>query len=151
MKSSDGISKNGLSMTEMRVVITALLLALTMTLSAQEPFKGKFTNVELRIDCTLNLYADSIDVPGLEGLEKCYGYISGKLNGNWIILRVDKITDDTAVARITCDRGNDATDITFRTTPTGIQFTQADAVIKTVNGNKYVKLPKKTIELKKIK
>lgn len=151
MMNSNSILLNGMQKLNIRIILVIIGLCCSFSLMAQQPFKGKFANSELKMNCVLNLYADSVDVPGLEGLETCYGYISGNINGNWVILRVDKLTDDTAVARITCDRGNDATDITFQVTPDGITFSQADAVIKTVNGNKYVKLPKKIIELKRLK
>lgn len=152
MKNSSSMFRNGKSR-EIKSVCLLLMMMLAVSghMSAQTSFKGKFVDKDLRITCVLNLYADSIDVPGLEGLEMCYGYINGNLNGNWVILRVDKLTDDMAVARVTCDRGNDATDVTFKVTADGIQFSQKEQVIKTVSGNKYVKLPKKVIELKRVK
>lgn len=141
---------SGMLKNNMRFFIFQSCLLFTLSSFSQTPFKGKFLNKEIRIDCVLNLYADSIDVPGLEGLETCYGYISGNLNGTWVILGVKKLNTKSAVVRVTCDRGNDATDLNMKLTDDGFEFTQDDAVIKTVKGKNYVKLPK-TIQLKRLK
>lgn len=132
--------------------ILSILLIWSINLHAQEtlPFKGKFINTDLKINMVINLYEESLDVPGLEGLETCYGYINGNINGNWIILKVKKIDTKSATVRVTCDRGNDATDLELTFADDKISLKQQEPCIKTIQDNKYVKISN-PIELTQLK
>ena len=114
-----------------------------------QEFKGRFVNQEIKIDLVLDLTGENIDVPGLEGLEKCYGYFQGNINGTWMILKVKKVEGNKAVVRVACDRGNDAEDVEITLNETGLSVQQEDNCIKTIKDNKYVKLPKEVTFIKK--
>lgn len=94
----------------------------------------------------LNLYEANIPVPGLEE-ELCYGYMKGRLNGVWVILRVKELSENEALVRAVNDKGSDAQDVLLTLTPEGdLQLKQQDgALIKAVEGKKYVKLPKSLV------
>lgn len=113
-----------------------------------QAFKGNFRNDELKIQVALNLYNDSIPVPGMDD-ETCYGYLRGNLNGVWIILKVVKIDKNKAVVRAVCDNGSDSQNIELEVGEGKLVMKQVDgANIKTIEGRKYVKLPK-TIDIKR--
>lgn len=131
-----------------KLLLVGMMIMVPAVLSAQDAFKGKYRNTDFNFVLTFDLTEEKIDVPGLEGLETCYGYFQGNLNGTWIILKVKKLDENKAVVRVACDRGNDAEDIELTVTESGLSFTQEEGCIKTIKDNKYVKLPK-VIELKR--
>ncbi|MCM1312013.1 MAG: hypothetical protein NC206_10900 [Bacteroides sp.] len=95
----------------------------------------------------LNLYDDSIPVPGLE-LDSCFGFLQGSINGTWAILKVVRLEDSRAEVRAVSDRGSDAQTLELKLTDEGVSMRQiSDSNIKGVAGSKYVKLPK-TLYLK---
>ena len=109
---------------------------------AEEPFKGFFTNDAFAVTCQLNLYECAIPVPGLEE-ELCYGYLQGRLNGTWVILKVKEISDDEALVRAANDKGSEAQDIRITPTAEGVALKQVDGTnMKGIEAKKYVKLPK---------
>lgn len=113
---------------------------------AQRPFEGYFLNNDLDISCRLNLYSHSIPVPGLE-TDSCYGYIQGRINGTWIVLKVKESDDNRILARAVNDKGSDAQDIEFAVAENGqITMRQVDgSYIKGIDKRKYVKLPKTVV------
>ncbi len=111
-------------------------------LRAQRAFEGFFTSSELNVRCQLNLYADSVAVPGMEG-DVCYGYLEGALNGMWVILRVDALKGSRASVRAVSDQGIDAQNLELSVTDEGLSVRlMGDINMKGVKGRKYVKLPK---------
>ncbi len=125
-----------------RMVLTALLLVgLQATLAAQT-FKGSFRNEELKMTMELDLYNDSVPVPGIED-EYCYGYLRGDINGMWVILKVTELGEDKALVRAACDNGSDAQNLELKLVDDKLQVRQVgDTLIKGISGKKYVKLPK---------
>ncbi|MBR3531889.1 MAG: hypothetical protein IKN83_11045 [Bacteroidaceae bacterium] len=124
--------------------IFAILFAMlsTLVVSAQRPFEGFFTNDELDLRCQLNLYADSIPVPGLE-MDNCYGYLQGKINGTWVILKIKEMDEKSALVRAVSDRGSDGQDVKIVLTESGVSMTLVnDNNMKAISGKKYVKMPK---------
>ena len=124
--------------------IFAILFAMlsTLVVSAQRPFEGFFTNDELDLRCQLNLYADSIPVPGLE-MDNCYGYLQGKINGTWVILKIKEMDEKSALIRAVSDRGSDGQDVKIVLTESGVSMTLVnDNNMKAISGKKYVKMPK---------
>ena len=131
-----------------RISILFLMLGLFMIANAQT-FKGSFLNDEYKIQMELNLYNDSIPVPGIDD-EKCYGYFRGNTNGMWVILKVISIEAEKAVFRASCDNGSDSQNVELTVGEDGklVMRQLKDAFIKTISGKKYVKLPK-TVEFHK--
>ena len=113
-----------------------------VAVSAQCPFEGFFTEDELELRCQLNLYADSIPVPGLE-MDSCYGYIQGKINGTWVILKIKELDEKSALVRAVSDRGSDGQDVRIVLTDSGVSMSLVgDNNMKAISGKKYVKMPK---------
>ena len=125
--------------------VFVLVLVFVQVLACSAQIKGRFYNEDQKALFVINLERDTIDVPGLEGLETCYGVLSGNLNGRWIILKVKSQKESSAVVRVTCDRGNDAEDITLTLRGDELIMQQKDNYIKCVQGKKYAKLPKQFI------
>lgn len=127
------------------IIILKVCMVLCSSVRAEEPFRGLFTCEEFAVSCQLNLYASDIPVPGLEE-ELCYGYLKGRLNGTWMILRVKELADSEALVRAVNDKGSEAQDLRLTLTPTGVELRQVDGnSMKGVEGKKYVKLPKPLI------
>jgi len=125
-----------------RFVIMMLVLVGGICLASAQTFKGHFMNDEFKIQMVLNLYADSVEVPGIED-EMCYGYINGNTNGTWVILKVISVEKDKAVFRASCDNGSDSQNVELTAVDGKLVMRQLkDAYIKTVANRKYVKLPK---------
>lgn len=118
-----------------------MMIGVVAAVSAQD-FKGHFINDELKINLDINLYNDSIQVPGLSD-EFCYGYLRGNTNGMWVILKVISLNKDKALVRAACDNGSDAQNLEITTADGKLQIKQVDgSLIKGLSGKKYVKLPK---------
>jgi len=132
-----------------RISILILLLAGVVSFAGAQTFKGHFVNDEYKIQMELNLYADSIPVPGIDD-EMCYGYIRGNTNGMWVILKVVSVEKEKAVFRASCDNGSDSQNVELTVAEGGklVMRQLKDAYIKTVANKKYVKLPK-TVEFHK--
>ncbi|MCR5312807.1 MAG: hypothetical protein K6E54_04035 [Bacteroidaceae bacterium] len=109
----------------------------------QKAFKGEYHNGDLQLRMKLNLEDDNIPVPGLE-LDSCYGFLQGRINSSWIILKVKSVDDKKAIVRAMCEKGDAAQDIEITLTEGGIELQQIDgAGIKGIQNRKYVKLPKR--------
>lgn len=127
----------------LRLVAVVAALICCGALAAQRPYEGYFYNSELNIRSQLNLYADSISVPGLD-METCYGFLQGSLNGMWVILRVEEMGEKRAVVRAVSDRGGDGQDMEISLTDErklSVKL-KGDLEMKGVKDGKYVKLPK---------
>ena len=125
-----------------RIFAILFTMLSTLVVSAQRPFEGFFTNDELDLRCQLNLYADSIPVPGLE-MDNCYGYLQGKINGTWVILKIKEMDEKSALVRAVSDRGSDGQDVKIVLTESGVSMTLVnDNNMKAISGKKYVKMPK---------
>lgn len=134
------------------LILSLVVVSMGMcgTVSAQRVWEGFFSNTELNLRVQLNLYADSIDVPGLD-METCYGYVQGSINGTWVILRVKELSDTRAVVRAVSDRGSDGQDLEFELQGENLSAKlKGDVELKGVKNGKYVKLPK-TFVLERMK
>lgn len=131
-------------MKRLHLILTIVILTFTIsnTVSAQRTWEGYFTNTDLNLRVQLNLYADSIDVPGLD-METCYGYLQGNINGTWVILRVKEMSHTSALVRAVSERGSDGQDIEFTLDQGNLSIKlKGDIELKGVKNGKYVKLPK---------
>ena len=74
----------------MLAVLTFAFASMYGQESATNAYKGKFMNKDLRIQANIDFYNQSIPVPGFE-LDSCYGFVQGRINGVWIILKVKDV------------------------------------------------------------
>ncbi len=125
-----------------RFVFLLLMVVCTATTVVAQDFKGHFINDELKISLDINLYNDTIQVPGLSD-ELCYGYLRGNTNGVWVILKVISLDKGKALVRAACDNGSDAQNLEIKPVEGKLEVKQVDgSLIKGLSGKKYVKLPK---------
>ncbi len=124
-----------------RICIFFILLVGFTSLIYAQNFKGSFRNDGLKMNVELNLYSDTIPVPGIDD-EHCYGYLQGNINGTWVILKVVSLEEKKAVVRASCDNGSDSQNLEINVVEGKLQIKQVDdTFIKGISGNKYVKLP----------
>lgn len=118
--------------------------ALSLQLMAGETFKGLFVNKEHQLNLKIDLYEESVNVPGMEMFGPMNGYVNGKGVYNvWYITQVDVQSDEKAIIRVSNDLGSEAQaiELTFLNDST-LHFKQIDGnVIKKVVGKKLQKIP----------
>ncbi|MBQ0022156.1 MAG: hypothetical protein KBT29_02840 [Prevotellaceae bacterium] len=132
-------------------LILSILLTIATAISAQEAFTGKFYCEALKATMQLSLADNNIALPDLD-FEDTYGYLKGNLNGTWVILKVKKADDKKALVRMISDMGNDAQDVELTFNSEGnieMKLVGGEQNIKTIEGSKYVKLPKAIVFVKK--
>lgn len=133
-----------------KAFILTLFVAISVLSYAQEQFKGTFTSKEPSLKLSLNLYEKSIALKDLD-FDETFGYMSGDINGTWVILKVKKIDAKKALVRMVSDMGIDAQDVEFTVKEDGnLEMKLVDEQnIKAIAERKYVKMPKITFLTKK--
>ncbi|MBR3514128.1 MAG: hypothetical protein IKO12_06900 [Bacteroidaceae bacterium] len=129
----------------MKRIIRILAIALLSTsLTAGNLFKGRFKNIENQLNLHIDLYEESLSVPGLEMFGPMHGYVNGQGVYNvWYITKVELKGEDKAVIRVSNDLGSEAQaiELTFLNDST-LHFKQIEGnVIKKVVGKKLQKIP----------
>ena len=124
-------------------VFTVYMALMALSVVAQTEYKGTFYNMEYGLRMKMNLEKMDVPVPGMEDLDSCYGWIQGKLNGAWYLLKVKEKTEKKAVVRAVSERGADAQEMEIKMTDTGLEMKLVGGkYMKGVEKNRYVKLPK---------
>ena len=126
------------------------------TLSAQQeadgPFKCVVTNNEYNVFLRLNLYEETIPIPGQEILGNTYGYLKKPTDSRvWIITGVDISADGKkASLEMINDYGSEDlnAELTISNDSTYLLRQLQGSTIKVAGKNKWIKLPK---ELKFVK
>lgn len=126
-----------------KATLLAVLLCLTALLRAQTPWKMHLHCPEEKIDLYLDLYEESIEVPGLEAFGPMNGYLGGNIYGVWYVVGSDIKDDSHATVTIANDLGSE--DQKFSLTQTSdstylLKFIGYNAV-KRAQGKKLVKIP----------
>ena len=109
----------------------------------QTPWKLQLYSPEEKINLRLDLYEESIEVPGLEAFGPMNGYMDGNIYGVWYVARYDIKDDKHATITIANDLGSEDqkltltqdTDSTYQ-----LKFLGYNAV-KRAQGKKLVKIP----------
>lgn len=95
---------------------------------------------------TIDLYEESINVPGMEMFGPMHGYLNGNVYGIWTITSSKIINENTALIRLSNDQGSETQEVKLTKNEDQYIFEQIDGVcIKKVVGRKLVKIPKKLI------
>lgn len=113
---------------------------------AQQLFKGRFYNGENRINLYLDLYEETVEIPGYSFLGKTNGYMGGNIYGLWM-LTSHKISGNTATLRFSNDLGADSQTIVLTMLPDSTfsyQAVDGNAIRKTA-GRKLVKVPSEMV------
>ena len=120
--------------------------------AAQQPFKGKFYNETYNANLFIDLYEESIEVPGMEMFGPMNGYLKGGIYGVWTITSF-LVSDDEASAtiRLSNDLGSETQEVslTFLNDSTLSFEQQGGIVIKKAVNKKLVKTDRKLTFVRK--
>ena len=125
-------------------------LFVTQSVCANEPWRLNLTSqVEEGINLRLDLYEESIDVPGME----MFGHMNGKgIYGVWMVTSFKIESEREAILRLSNDQGSETQSIRLTTLSDSTYQAelQGGVVMKKVEGKKLVKLPSRlTLAIKK--
>ena len=126
--------------------LLSVVLLLSIALRAGEPWKLQLTNKEEQVDLKLDLYEESIDVPGMELFGPMNGYLAGKgVYGTWMVTSFQIKNDKEATLRLSNDQGSETQAIllTWQNDSTYLMELQNGVVVKKVVNKKLVKIPGK--------
>ncbi len=126
--------------------LLSVVLLLSIALRAGEPWKLQLTNKEEQVDLKLDLYEESIDVPGMELFGPMNGYLAGKgVYGTWMVTSFQIKNDKEATLRLSNDQGSETQSIllTWQNDSTYLMELQNGVVVKKVVNKKLVKIPAK--------
>ena len=133
--------------------IYCLLLALAATMvKAAEPWKLRLDNSDEGVYLHIDLYEESIPVPGMEMFGPMNGYLNGKgVYGIWSVTSFDIKNDKVATLRLSNDLGSETQSIrlTWQNDSTYLMELQDGVVVKKAVNRKLVKIaPKMIMRLK---
>lgn len=85
-----------------------LLLALVpLSLDAAGPWKGTWLCKNENIKLTIDLYEESVEVPGMELFGNMNGYMNGNIYGVWTVTSCEIKDDAHAILRLSNDLGSE--------------------------------------------
>ena len=96
-----------------RLATTAVMFAILTAVVAQQPWKFQLHCPEEKIDLHLDLYEESIEVPGLEAFGPMNGYLDGNIYGVWYVVGFDIKDDKHATITIANDLGSEDQKLTL--------------------------------------
>lgn len=129
----------------------ALFITTTLSLltaQAAEPWRLRLENNVEQATLKIDLYEESVDVPGMELLGPMNGYLGGKgVYGVWMVTSFDIKDDRTATLRLSNDQGSETQSIrlTQQTDSTYLMELQGGVVVKRAVNRKLVKIPSKIV------
>ena len=108
-----------------------------------QPWKFRLHCPDEDINLRLDLYEESIEVPGLEAFGPMNGYLDGNIYGIWYVVGFDIKDDGHATVTIANDLGSEDQKLTLTQTSDStyqLKFLGYNAV-KRAQGKKLVKIP----------
>jgi len=133
-----------------RLATTAVMFLIASASFAQKPWKLNLTSPEEKIDLRIDLYEESIEVPGMETFGAMNGYLGGNIYGVWYVVGFDIKNDKHATLTIANDLGSEDQKLTLTQTSDStyqLKFLGYNAV-KRAQGKKLVKIPSEMKMLK---
>lgn len=140
MQNNTGI--NG-KLHRLRLATTAVMFALFTAVLGQQPWKLCLHSPEEKIDLRLDLYEESIEVPGFEAFGPMNGYMDGNIYGVWYVVGFDIKDDKHATITIANELGSEDQKLTLTQNADStyqLKFLGYNAV-KRAQGKKLVKIP----------
>ena len=124
-------------------MIVCALAALT-EISAQKPFKCLLVDNENGIKIQLDLYEETVNVPGMEIFGPMNGYLGGNVFGIWMVTSFKVESDQVAQLRFSNDLGSETQQarLVKKDDNTYALELQDGVVIKKGVNKKLVKIPK---------
>lgn len=133
----------------MRHFFALLALSLCLSANAGKPWKLSLTDPKEKITLDIDLYEESIDVPGMEMFGPMNGYLGGNIYGVWTVTSF-QIKKDKAILRLSNDLGSETqeAELTQTSDSTYTLKLLGSTVVKRAEGRKLYKI---TPTLKMIK
>ena len=126
-----------------KIAALSLMLAIFTTVLGEQPWKLRLYQPEEKIDLRLDLYEESIEVPGMEAFGPMNGYLGGNIYGVWYVVGFDIKDDRHATVTIANDLGSEDQKLSLTQTSDStyqLKFLGYNAV-KRAQGKKLVKIP----------
>lgn len=120
-----------------------IALSLSSTVMAQGSWKLKLLCPEENVRLHIDLYEESIKVPGMEMFGPMNGYLGGNIYGVWTVTSFKIQDDKTATLRLSNDLGSETQKATLTQQSDSLYLLHLDGVnvVKRVVGKKLVKVP----------
>ena len=127
-----------------------VMFAFFTAVVGQQPWKLRLHCPEEGIDLRIDLYEESVEVPGMETFGTMNGYLGGNIYGVWYVVGFDIKDDKHANLTIANDLGSEDQKLTLTQTSDStyqLKFLGYNAV-KRAQGKKLVKIPSEMKMLK---
>lgn len=129
----------------MKQFLTLILIGLGFGTSvlAQGPWKVKLYCPEESVRLHIDLYEESVEVPGMEMFGPMNGYLNGNIYGVWTVTSFKIQDDKTATLRLSNDLGSETQKAILTQQSDGLYLLHFDGinVVKRIEGKKLVKAP----------
>lgn len=125
------------------LAIFAVMSGASVTVHGEQPWRFELHSPKEKINLHLNLYEESIEVPGLEAFGPMNGYMDGNIYGIWYVVGFDIKDDRHATLTIANDLGSEDQKLTLSQTSDStyqLKFLGYN-VVKRAQGRKLVKIP----------
>lgn len=127
---------------KMKKTLLAVLMLSTLNLMADGPWKLSMKTEKSKINLHLDLYEESIDVPGMDMFGPMNGYINGDVYGVWAVTSCEIVDSIHAKIRLSNDLGSETQECNLTLSGDSIckMELKGGVVIKRVEGKKLVKI-----------
>lgn len=114
---------------------------------ADGPWKCQLECTQEKVDMVIDLYEESVDVPGMSMFGPMNGYINGKgVYGVWMVTSFEIKSDSEAIIRFSNDLGSDTQNVRLTRKEDGSYLAELTGTVyikKVVNGKKLEKIVSK--------
>lgn len=126
----------------MKKLLLCASLLVTFSALADGPWKLSMKTEKSKINLKLDLYEESIEVPGMDDFGPMNGYISGNIYGIWAVTSCKIIDDKHAQLRLSNDLGSETQEAHLTLIGDSIckMELKGTVVVKRVEGKKLVKI-----------
>lgn len=113
-----------------------------LTALADGPWKFSMKTEKSKINLNIDLYDESIEVPGMDMFGPMNGYISGNIYGIWAVTSHEIINEKQAKLRLSNDLGSETQEVLLTLQGDSIckMELKGTVVVKRVEGKKLVKI-----------
>ena len=127
----------------MKKILLSLLSLYSILVQAQGPWKMNLLCPEEDVRLHINLYEETIEVPGMEMFGPQNGYLGGNIYGVWTVTSFKIQDDKTATLKLSNDLGSETQKVTLVQQSDSVYTMRFDGtnVVKRAIGRKLVKVP----------
>ena len=130
----------------MKRIFTIISAVVALTASAAGPWRLNLENKDEQAILRIDLYEETVPVPGMEMFGPMNGFLAGKgIYGIWMVTSFDIRDERTATLRLSNDQGSEtqAIKLTQQNDSTYLMELQGGVVVKRAVNKKLVKIPNK--------